>query len=180
MAILRQEDGRQYTDLQEISQRLAPLNVQLNYWPVGEDEETRNLLAQAHLSDTEKEILLGKLEHYFQKLHNTAGYQARDLIVLNPDTPNLDTLLAKFSQCHTHKDDEVRYIIAGEGVFGFVCPDGSQIELTMQPQEYINVPAGAEHWFHLTPTQRIKAVRYFTDTQGWVPQYTETQIRIAN
>jgi 1,2-dihydroxy-3-keto-5-methylthiopentene dioxygenase len=43
----------------------------------------------------------------------------------------LNTLLSKFNRCHTHADDEVRYIIDGEGVFGFVRPDGSQVELTI-------------------------------------------------
>ncbi|MDJ0566530.1 MAG: cupin domain-containing protein, partial [Microcystis sp. M49629_WE12] len=108
------------------------------------------------------------------------GYQARDLIVLHPEIPNLDTLLAKFERCHTHADDEVRYIIDGEGVFGFVFADGSQGELTIQPQEYINVPAHSEHWFHLTASKRVKAVRYFTSTAGWVPEYTETVIRFPS
>ena len=31
--------------------------------------------------------------------------------------------------CDTHADDEVRYIIEGEGIFGFVRPDGTQVEL---------------------------------------------------
>ncbi len=102
------------------------------------------------------------------------------MIVLNPQTPNLNTLLAKFERCHTHADDEVRYIIDGEGVFGFVLPDGKQVELTVQPEEYVNVPAGTEHWFHLTPKKRIKAVRYFTTTEGWLPQYTDTTIRFPS
>ena len=55
-------------------------------------------------------------------------------------------------------------------------PDGTQVELTVQPQEYINVPAGTEHWFYLTPKRRVKAVRYFTNTEGWVPEYTGTPI----
>jgi 1,2-dihydroxy-3-keto-5-methylthiopentene dioxygenase len=179
MAILRQEDGTTHTRLEDITQHLSPLKVKLDRWPVPEQPQALALLAKATLSEGEKEELLAYLEHYFQDLQATAGYQSRDLIVLHPDTPNLDGLLAKFEQCHTHADDEVRYIIDGEGVFGFVCPDGSQIELTMQPQEYINVPAGAEHWFHLTAAKRIKAVRYFTDTKGWIPEYTHTPIRFG-
>ncbi|MBE9016571.1 acireductone dioxygenase, partial [Chroococcidiopsidales cyanobacterium LEGE 13417] len=44
-------------------------------------------------------------------------------------------------------------------------------------EEYINVPAGTEHWFYLTTARRVKAVRYFIDTTGWVPQYTGKEIR---
>jgi 1,2-dihydroxy-3-keto-5-methylthiopentene dioxygenase len=34
------------------------------------------------------------------------------------------------------------------------------------------VPAGAEHRFTLTAERRIKALRLFTDSAGWVAQYT--------
>ncbi|TBR61093.1 acireductone dioxygenase [Westiellopsis prolifica IICB1] len=176
MAILQLEDGKVYTDLKDISRELAPLNIQLDYWSVGEDPQLHKLLAKDSLSEDEKEQVLVALDQYFNELQKTAGYQSRDLIVLHPDTPNLDGLLAKFDKIHTHADDEVRYIVAGEGIFGFVRPDGSQVELTVQPQEYINVPAGTEHWFYLTPERRVKAVRYFTNTEGWIPEYTGTPI----
>lgn len=177
MAILQREDGTTCTELEAIARELAPLNIQLHRWPVGEDPQTRALLAKEALSDSEKEQLLQSLDRYFEELKNTQGYQSRDAIVLHSGIPNLDAMLSKFQSCHTHADDEVRYIIDGEGVFGFVRPDGSQVELTVQPEEYINVPAGTEHWFHLTDARRIKAVRYFIGTEGWVPQYTGTEIR---
>lgn len=177
MAILRLEDGTTYTQPEDIARELASLNVQLNYWSVGNSPETLHLLAQEALDEQEKEQVLRSLDGYFEQLQQSDGYQSRDLIVLYPSIPNLDTLLSKFQRCHTHADDEVRYIIDGEGVFGFVYPDDTQVELTIEPQEYINVPAGTEHWFHLTQKRRIKAVRYFTTTEGWIPEYTGTVIR---
>ena len=178
MAILRLEDGTTYTQLKDIARELAPLNVQLHHWSIG-DAEVRRLLAKASLDESEKKQVLQALDGYFEQLKEE-GYQSRDLIVLHPQIPNLDTLLAKFERCHTHADSEVRYIIDGEGVFGFVRPDGTQVELTIQPEEYINVPTGTEHWFYLTEAQRIKAVRYFVTTEGWVPEYTETAIRFRS
>jgi 1,2-dihydroxy-3-keto-5-methylthiopentene dioxygenase len=177
MAILKLEDGTTYTQLTDISRELASLNIQLNYWSVGEDSQLRQLLVQESLNPAEKEQVLTALDSYFEQLKSTAGYQSRDLIALHPEIPNLDEMLAKFDRIHTHADDEVRYIIDGEGIFGFVRPDGSQVELTVQLEEYINVPAGTEHWFYLTPARRVKAVRYFIDTEGWVPQYTGKEIR---
>ena len=176
MAILKLEDGTLYTDLQLIKDELASLNITLNYWSVGNNPQLRELLAKDSLSQDEKEVVLQGLDGYFEQLKQTEGYKSRDLIVLNPDIPNLDELLAKFQPVHFHADNEVRYIIDGEGIFGFVRPDGSQVELTIQPEEYINVPAGAEHWFHLTSARRVKAVRYFSNTEGWVPEYTGTEI----
>ena len=177
MAILRLEDGTTYTQIDEITRELNPLNIHLKKWTVGNNPETHQLLAQDSLTDAEKEQVLQALDSYFEQLKQSEGYQTRDLIVLHPEVPNLNTLLSKFNRCHYHTDAEVRYIVAGEGVFGFVRPDGSQVELTVQPEEYINVPANTEHWFYLTSSQRIKAVRYFSTTEGWTPEYTDTEIK---
>jgi len=180
MAILRLEDGKTYTQLPDITRELVSLSINLTHWSIGENATVRHLLAKKALDEQEKEQVLQPLDGYFERLKQTAGYQSRDLIVLHPDLPNLDTQLSKFDHCHTHADDEVRYVIDGEGIFGFVRPDGKQMELTIQPEEYINVPAGTEHWFYLTNARRIKAVRYFTTTEGWVPEYTETEIRMRS
>ena len=171
MAVLQLENGTKYTQLEDITRELTPLNVQLNYWKVGDDSSIQQLIAQENLTEAEKEQILQSLDHYFEQLKQSNDYRSRDLIVLHPNTPNLDTLLSKFDRCHTHADDEVRYVIDGEGVFGFVRPDGSQVELTIQPEEYINIPAGTKHWFYLTAKRRIKVVRYFITTEGWIPQY---------
>ncbi|MGB3754897.1 MAG: cupin domain-containing protein [Rivularia sp. (in: cyanobacteria)] len=180
MAILRLEDDTTYTEINDIQRELAPLNIQINCWEIGNDTKLKALLAQDMLSDGEKEYVLKGLDKYFQELATTAGYRERDLIVLHSSVPKLDAMLSKFDRTHTHADPEVRYIIAGEGIFGFVRPDGSQVELRVQPEDYINVPSGVEHWFYLTSSRQIKAVRYFTNTEGWVPDYTNTQIRLRH
>ena len=36
MAILRLENGTTYTQQSDITRELAPLNIQLNRWPVGD------------------------------------------------------------------------------------------------------------------------------------------------
>ena len=175
MAILKLENGTILTDIQDIAPELASLNIQLNRWTVGDNPDLHRLLAQDSLDEDEKEQVLKALDSYFEQLQQTAGYQSRDLIVLHPGVANLEGLLAKFDQIHTHADDEVRYIIDGEAIFGFVRRARTQVELTVQPEEYINVPAGTEHWFYLTPARRVKAVRYFISTEGWVPQYTDRE-----
>ena len=178
MPILRLENGTTHTQLSDIVRELAPLNVKIDRWLVGENPQLKALLSQEILSDAEKEHVLKSLDIYFQQLQQTADYQSRDLIVLHPSVPNLDAMLSRFDRCHIHTNPEVRYIIDGEGIFGFVRPDASQVELTVQPEDYINVPSDTEHWFALTASRQIKAVRYFTTTEGWVPEYTNTEIRL--
>lgn len=179
MALIRRDDDTVIESAEAIARALEPLGVTLAEWPLGSDPELRALLGQVALADDEKARVLAGLDGYFVELKARLGYQARDLIVLHAGVPGLPELLAKFERCHTHDDDEVRYIVDGEGVFGFVCPDGRQLELTVRAGEYINVPANTEHWFHLTHCRRIKAVRYFTNTAGWVPVYTGTAIRFG-
>ena len=155
---------------------MSPLSITVARWTI--DGATKLILEKKSLSDDEKQNVLTNLDIYFQQLKESAGYQSCDLIVLHDNIPNLSTLLRKFERAHTHDDDEVRYIVEGEGVFGFTRPDGSQVELLVEGEEYINVPKNTEHWFYLTKKMRIKAVRYFTSTDGWTPVYTDTPIRL--
>lgn len=178
MARLKHEDGTVVEAIDDIQQALSPLGVQVKHWPTGDDPGLTALLDTPSLDDAQKEQVLTGLDHYFEQLKADAGYHSRDLIVLHGDIPNLDKALEKFKPAHTHDDDEVRYIVDGEGVFGFTFPDGAQAELLLERGEYINVPKDTEHWFHLTTSMRIKAVRYFSGTDGWVPRYTGADIRV--
>src|SRR5262245_11488703 len=123
MAKLRRDDGVVWTELSDIQRELAPLGIRLSDWPTGDVP----LLRKETLDDAEKGQVLAALDHYFEKLKASDGYQTRDLIVLHQAVPKLDEMLAKFDRCHTHDDVEVRYIVDGEGIFGFVRPDGSQV-----------------------------------------------------
>jgi 1,2-dihydroxy-3-keto-5-methylthiopentene dioxygenase len=178
VAILQLENGQKLTDLAAIREQLAVLSIRLQSWPIDRNSPASFLLNQPGLTEAEKESVLRSLDHYFEKLRDESGYHSRDLIVLHPDTPNLDGLLEKFRPPHTHAEDEVRYIVEGEGTFGFIAPDGQQMELTIQAEEYINVPANTPHWFYLSPQRRIKAVRYFSGTEGWVPEYIDATVRM--
>ncbi|AGY57416.1 cupin domain-containing protein [Gloeobacter kilaueensis] len=172
MAGLRFEDGSTTRDPARIADALRTVGVQLAYRPI--NPAASALASRIELEEDEKAQLLASLEHDF-----ALASPQQDLIVLQPQTANLDALTARFESCHTHSDDEVRYIVDGEGCFGFVRPDGVQFELTVEAGDYIAVPAGTEHWFRLTAQKRIKAVRYFSGTAGWVPVYTQTPVRLG-
>lgn len=179
MAELRLPDGSCSADLSFIADRLAPLGVVLQRWPLPGEARARDLLERPELSALEQEELLLFVEPRFRTLQEELGYQARDLIVLHEDLPGLGAALAKFSDVHYHEDDEVRYVLAGAGYFGFVDKTGGQVLLKVTPGDYINVPAGTEHWFAMRESLRIKAVRYFIDKTGWTPVYTRTVVALA-
>jgi 1,2-dihydroxy-3-keto-5-methylthiopentene dioxygenase len=165
-------DGKEQTDFGFIQARLGRLGVALKRWPAPGGARAQELLAKQALNDAEKEELLKLVDNRFEELKRDKGYQTRDLVVIHEGIPNLAELLAKFDKIHTHSDDEVRYILAGSGYFGFVEPDGGQFLLEVTGGDYINVPANAEHWFEMRDCTRCKAVRYFIDTSGWTPHYT--------
>lgn len=165
-------DGKELKDLSTIQNRLAQLNITLRHWPAPADEHARELMDKKSLNDAEKEELLGFVQDRFEELRREKGYRTRDLAVIHEDIPGLADMLGKFDKIHTHSDDEVRYILAGRGYFGFVEPDGKQFLLEMRGGDYINVPADTEHWFEMRGCTRCKAVRYFIDTSGWTPIYT--------
>ena len=166
-------DGKENTDLSFIQARLGKLGIILKRWPAPEDSRARALLDQQALNDAEKEELLKGVDNRFEELKRDKGYATRDMVVIHEAIPGLAEMLAKFDKIHLHTDDEVRYILAGKGYFGFVEPDGKQFLLEVTAGDYINVPANAEHWFEMKDSKRIKAVRYFIDTQGWTPVYTQ-------
>ncbi len=173
MARMILPDGKEHTEFNFIEARLRRLGIVLKRWPAPENAHARKLLAQQALNDTEKEELLKSVDNRFEELKREKGYATRDMIVIHEAIPGLADLLAKFDKIHLHTDDEVRYILAGKGYFGFVEPDDNQFLLEVAAGDYINVPANTEHWFEMKDSQRIKAVRYFIDTKGWTPVYTQ-------
>lgn len=176
MARIITSEGNDVTDFATIRDRLAGLGISLNEWAAPEGARTQELLDRKSLNDAEKEELLGLVENRFEQLKREKGYATRDLIVMHEDVPGLADMLNKFNKIHYHTDDEVRYILSGRGYFGFVEPDGGQFLLEVTAGDYINVPANTEHWFEMRDSRRIKAVRYFIDTSGWAPVYTERRM----
>ncbi len=178
MATLCFEDGSREEDFQSIVAAIKPLGIKLARAPVDDDPELATLLERPALSADDKEQVLASLDRQIQELAG-GQYGGRDLVVLHDSVENLDAMLSKFAQCHVHPDDEVRYIVDGEGVFGVVLPDGAQVELTVSAPEYISVPRGIEHWFHLTNCRRIKAVRIFMEGERWEATFTGTKTRFG-
>lgn len=162
-----------------ITERLAALGIALARWEPPTEGETGALLARQDLAAEERDQVLAGVDDRFETLKRQHGYTRRDLIVIHEDTPGLDELLRKFDRIHYHEDDEVRYVLEGRGYFGFVEPGNGQFLLEVTAGDYINVPARTEHWFEMKDSRRIKAVRYFIDTAGWVPVYTQRSRRFA-
>ena len=99
------------------------------------------------------------------------GYVARDEVKLAKDTPNLDALLGKFIGEHLHTDDEVRFVLQGEGIFDIRSTDDRWMRVVVEAGDLLVVPKNLYHRFLLTDAQQIRCVRLFQDQSGWVPHY---------
>ena len=99
------------------------------------------------------------------------GYIEQDIVELAPNTPNLEVICAKFADEHLHTDDEVRFVIDGAGIFDIRDDDDRWMRVTVEAGDLIVVPKQRHHRFFLTDSQRIRCVRLFQDSAGWVPHY---------
>lgn len=104
-------------------------------------------------------------------LKESKGYIQQDEINIRPDTPGLDGLLQKFDGEHLHDEDEVRFVLEGEGIFDIRSNDDRWMRVRVQPGDLIVVPGGRYHRFELTQTRTMHCVRLFQDVSGWVPKY---------
>lgn len=152
---------------------LHQLGVQWQQRPLQPEPGLVALLSQPQLDDGGKATVVQAVGVLVVDECMAHGYLSMDLVVLHPGTPGLEGALARFDAPHTHADDEVRYILDGEGLFGFFNAAGQECVLRVQPGDYLRIPAGVEHRFTLTAARRIKALRLFTDTAGWAALYTQ-------
>mgnify|MGYP000679837506 FL=1 len=140
----------------------------------GTELSTPELLA----NDVYYERLATRPESYqgpLDALKGERGYIEQDEVALSPATPNIDAICAKFVDEHLHDDDEVRFVLEGEGIFDIRSRDDRYMRVVVEPGDLIVVPANRHHRFMLTESKAIRCVRLFKDASGWVPRYREVQ-----
>jgi 1,2-dihydroxy-3-keto-5-methylthiopentene dioxygenase len=126
--------------------------------------------------DAPAEEILRAYSREIEQLKTRGGYVTADVIDVNPNTPGLDEMLAKFSREHWHDEDEVRFTIAGHGLFHIHTTAGPVLAIEVEAGDLLRVPRGTLHWFNLCGDRRIRAIRLFQDTAGWTPQYTDSRV----
>lgn len=121
------------------------------------------------LSDEEKQQILTTFDAEIRDLAERRGYRTWDIVALSDATPNLEELLKKFEQVHTHTEDEVRAITAGRGIFIIKGTDDvGYFDVELAAGDVISVPESKPHFFTLMDNRQIVAVRLFIETEGWI------------
>lgn len=113
------------------------------------------------------------------------NYKNRDQIQLNLQSFNNDldaynAKMAQFYKEHYHEDEEIRYILDGEGYFD-VRDDGDRwIRAKLNRGDLLILPAGIYHRFTLSSRYKsVTAVRLFKDQPKWEAINREEQRNTA-
>ena len=103
------------------------------------------------------------------------GFRSVDVVSIAPDHPDRAQMRGKFLDEHFHKEDEVRFFVAGSGLFTLHV-DGRVFEVRCEQGDLIAVPDSTRHWFDMGPEPYFVAIRFFTEPDGWVGHFTGTDI----
>lgn len=157
------------TDNQDLMRdTLQQIGIRFEQWPthanISENSDFDDILAAYHPQ--------------IQKLVNEYGYQSWDVVALNPSHPDKATLRKKFLSEHTHNEDEVRFFVSGQGLFTLHI-DGKVYNVLCERGDFISVPAKVLHWFDMGPEPHFVAIRLFNNPDGWIAQYSGSDISDA-
>jgi 1,2-dihydroxy-3-keto-5-methylthiopentene dioxygenase len=155
----------QTTDAAEIAAKLADIGVHFEQWAADKP------LA----ADADQAAVLATYQAEVDKLNEKYGFQSMDVVSLAPDNPKAGEFRQLFLSEHTHADFEVRFFVDGSGLFYLHV--GDKVYLTLcEAGDLISVPAGTTHWFDMGTRPSFKAIRFFTTPEGWVGDFTGSEI----
>lgn len=160
------DENRTLNEHQDIKHYLASIGIDYEQWDT----------SKAVADDAAAEEVLNAYASEIDRMKSEGGYVTADVIDVNPQTPGLDVMLAKFNREHWHDEDEVRFIIRGRGIFHIHPPDKPVVAIEVEAGDLIRVPRGTLHWFNLCESREIRAIRLFQDPSGWAPNYSESGV----
>lgn len=159
------EPLRTLSEHAEISRALGEVGVRFERW------EANQPLAPGASQDA----VIAAYRSDIDRLMDEHGYQSVDVISLNPDHPERAALRQKFLNEHTHSEDEVRFFVAGRGLFTLHI--GHNVyEVLCEKGDLIGVPDGTPHWFDMSESPHFIAIRLFSNKEGWVANFTGSDI----
>ena len=149
----------------EIARELGHVDVRFEQW-----EASKPVVPGASQDE-----VIAAYRTDIERLQREHGYQAVDVISLTPEHPDRAILRAKFLNEHSHSEDEVRFFVAGRGLFTLHI--GEKVyEVLCEQGDLIGVPDNTRHWFDMSEAPYFIAIRLFTNKDGWVANFTGSDI----
>ncbi|OJJ43754.1 hypothetical protein ASPZODRAFT_135777 [Penicilliopsis zonata CBS 506.65] len=99
------------------------------------------------------------------------GYKNRDEIVVSPQAMGAvyEDKVKMFFHEHLHEDEEIRYILDGEGYFDVRGQEDEWVRIKLGKDDLIILPAGIYHRFSTDENNYVKAMRLFQEDPKWTP-----------
>jgi 1,2-dihydroxy-3-keto-5-methylthiopentene dioxygenase len=148
-----------------MSEKLGKIGVRFEQW------EAHQPVAPGATS----EAVMAAFREDIDRLVAENGFKTIDVISIAPDNPKRDEMRGKFLNEHFHKEDEVRFFVAGSGLFTLHVDD-KVYEVKCEQGDLISVPDGTTHWFDMGPEPSFVAIRFFKEADGWIGHFTGTDI----
>jgi 1,2-dihydroxy-3-keto-5-methylthiopentene dioxygenase len=159
------KDYTEFTQFDDIASNLKEANIRFERWTAD-----RNLQKDA----TQEEILKA-YEEPVGKLMADEGFVTADVISVHPEMPNHPELRKKFLDEHTHSENEARFFVDGCGIF-YIHKRNHVYAVLCERGDFIDIPARTTHWFDMGPKPFLKTIRTFTTPEGWVADFTGSDI----
>ncbi|MCJ1429605.1 1,2-dihydroxy-3-keto-5-methylthiopentene dioxygenase [Sticta canariensis] len=104
-------------------------------------------------------------------LASERSYKNRDEIIVSPQSmgSQYESKVKMFFNEHLHEDEEIRYILDGQGFFDVRDGGDSWIRIRVEKNDLVILPAGLYHRFTTDSKNYIKAMRLFKDEPKWTP-----------
>lgn len=148
-----------------MTQRLAELGVRFEQWEA----------AQPVAPGAAPDDVVAAYREDIDRLVAENGFKTIDVISIAPDNPKREEMRGKFLNEHFHQEDEVRFFVAGSGLFTLHVKD-KIYEIRCEQGDLISVPDGTTHWFDMGPQPSFVAIRFFMEPDGWVGHFTGADI----
>ena len=156
---------RETRDHAEIAAELDQLGVILEQWAA----------AQPVKAGDSPESIMDAYRSDIDRLVADNGFNSVDVVSIAPDNPQREAMRAKFLEEHTHKEGEVRFFVDGSGLFSLHVGD-KVYEVLCEKGDLISVPDGTTHWFDMGEAPEFVAIRFFTNPDGWIGDFTGSDI----
>ncbi|KAI9793616.1 MAG: 1,2-dihydroxy-3-keto-5-methylthiopentene dioxygenase [Piccolia ochrophora] len=147
------------------------------YWYDNEPGDQREDHDSGRPVDTDYLEKLGVLFFHYPNLDsvNTMArqrdYKNRDEITVSPERMGdvYEQKVKSFFEEHLHEDEEIRYILDGEGFFDVRSEEDEWVRIRLGRSDLLILPAGIYHRFTTDKNNYIKAMRLFKEEPKWTP-----------
>ena len=153
------------THLEDIAATLAEVGVRFERWQAS---------APIQPGAAQDEVIAA-YRPQIDKLMAEQGYVTVDVVSLNKDHPQKDELRAKFLDEHRHGEDEVRFFVAGRGLFSLHIAD-NVYEILCERGDLLVIPANTWHWFDMGERPSYVTLRLLGQADGWQAEYSGDEI----